>query len=66
MLEGEKSQNWGRIVTFLLLVFDNLLMFFDNFWILDWGIFGGRDSEADGRYWDKATVLGCNGRKQDR
>lgn len=41
-------------------------MFFDNFLDLERGIFGGRDGEADGRYWNSATVLGCNGRKEDR
>lgn len=48
MLEGEKPQNWGRIVTFLLLVFDNFLMFFDNFWILDWEIFEGETVRLTG------------------
>ena len=44
VLEGEKPQNQGRIVTFLLLVFDNLLMFFDNFWILEVEIFEGGET----------------------
>ena len=48
VLEGEKPQNWGRIVTFLLSIFDNLLMFFDNFWILEREIFEGETVRLTG------------------
>ena len=56
-LKEEKPQNRGRIVTFLLSIFDNLLMFFDNF--LDFGegdFLREERREADG---DIGTVQLC-------
>lgn len=64
VLEGEKPQNWGRIVTFLLSIFDNLLMFFDNFWILEWGIFEGETVRLRGTVQLYGVIM--EGKKIDR